>query len=204
MRLIDPAELDGRARYQLLTSLVVPRPIGWLSTFGPDEAPNLAPFSYFCALSASPLLVGVSIGHRRDGPKDSLVNIRRRGAFCANVVTVRHLEAMNATSLDAAPDVDEFEIAGLTAAVSSRVDAPYVSDAPAVLECRLHKEVDLGGAPNTLIIGEVVGLRLDPELPLLEGTYSVPAEALEPVGRLAGEAYALPGPIRTLRRPTLD
>jgi flavin reductase (DIM6/NTAB) family NADH-FMN oxidoreductase RutF len=196
--------LSGRERYELLTSLVVPRPIGWLSTRGADGVPNLAPYSYFAALSASPMLVGVSIGHRRSGPKDSLENIRSRGAFCVNVVDVAHLEAMNATSIDSGPDHDEFEHAGLIAAESELVDAPYVATAPAVLHCLLHREVDIGADANTFIVGRVLGVGLAEGLRQVEGSRYVQTESLRPVGRLWGPAYALPGEILEIPRPRPD
>jgi len=199
---VHPDELGGRDQYQLMTSLVVPRPIGWLSTQAADGTPNLAPFSYFAALAVRPMLVGVSIGHRRNGPKDSLVNIRENGAFCVNVVTSSLLEAMNITSGDYGPDVDEFDVAGLTKARASTVDAPFVAECPAVLECRQVKEVDLGETPNTLIIGRVLAVRLDPDLATVPGTRSVDPESLRPVGRLWGGAYALPGEVLVLPRPT--
>ena len=198
---VDPEAVGARGRYQLLTSLVVPRPIAWVSTFGPDGAPNLAPFSYFAALSASPMLVGVSVGHRAGGPKDTLANVRARRAFCVNVVSEALLEAMNATSAEVAPDVDEFVLAGLTMGRSTDVDAPLVEACRAVLACRLEQEVELGGAPNTLIIGRVVGLRLDASLPRAGDGWAVDAEALRPVGRLSGAGYALPGPVRLIPRP---
>jgi len=201
-RSLDPESLSKRSRYHLVTSLVVPRPIGWISTWSADGTPNLAPFSYFTALSAEPMLVGVSIGHRASGPKDTLVNLRDRGAFCVNLVDVAHLEAMNQTSADVAPEVDEFELAGLSPASSHTVDAPYVATVPAVLECTVTQEVDLGGAPNTLVIGEVVGLLLGEDLPFVEGTNAVDTHALRPVGRLWGKAYAMPGDIRILPRPS--
>jgi flavin reductase (DIM6/NTAB) family NADH-FMN oxidoreductase RutF len=185
----------------LLTSLVVPRPIGWISTWGTDRVANLAPFSYFAALSASPMLVGVSIGQRPDGPKDTLANLRSAGAFCCNVVSEPLLEAMNETSATVPPTVDEFALAGLGCGQSARVDAPFVVEAPAVLECVVRQEVDLGEAPNTLVIGEVVGVLLDDSLALEDGTLSVLPEALRPVGRLAGAAYALPGALRRVPRP---
>jgi flavin reductase (DIM6/NTAB) family NADH-FMN oxidoreductase RutF len=83
----DTAALTGRERYQLLTSLVVPRPIAWVSTWSGEGRRNLAPFSYFAAISATPFLVSVSIGSRRGEDKDTLRNIRRTGAFCVNVAT---------------------------------------------------------------------------------------------------------------------
>ena len=200
MRLIDPAGLRGRERYQLLTSLVVPRPIGWISTWSEAGVANLAPYSYFAALSAAPLLVGVSIGNRGGGPKDTLVNVRAKGAFCANVVTESLLKAMNESSAEVAPEVDEFALAGLTAARSDRVDAPYVAEAPAVLECLVQQEVDLH-ASNTLVIAEVIGIRLDEDLPFEEASFTVAPDHLRPVGRLGGGAYAMPGVVERLARP---
>lgn len=198
---IDPEEISGRERYQLLTSLVVPRPIGWISTWSAREEPNLAPFSYFIALSSSPMLVGVSIGVRPSGPKDTLVNIRQRRAFCVNVVTEPFLEAMNASSANVAPDVDEFTLAGLEAVSSHRVSAPFVLGCPAILECELDQEVDLGDSDNTLMIGRVVGLRVAPELERVAGTSAIDSSALRPVGRLWGANYATLGPVISLPRP---
>lgn len=200
-RVLPAHELGGAERYQLLTSLVVPRPIGWISTRSRQGAPNLAPFSYFNALSSSPMLVGASIGHRRSGPKDSLVNIRDTGAFCVNVVTERHLEAMNASSGDHPPGVNEFEVAGLAMAEAGAVDAPYVADCPAVLECSLRKVVELEGAPNTLVVGRVRAIRVSEELDWIEGTRFVDTGSLRPVGRLWGGAYALLGEIVERSRP---
>lgn len=200
-RAVDPGAVSARERYQLMTSLVVPRPIGWISTWGPDGVANLAPFSYFAAVSVDPMLVCVSIGKRRDAFKDSIVNIRARGAFCVNVVTEPLLEAMNASSASVPPEVDEFELAGLGRAVSERVDAPWVAECPAVLECEVRQEVDLGGAPNALVIAEVVGVRLDPSLSFEEGTMVVLPEQLRPVGRLGGTAYSLTRDLRRIPRP---
>lgn len=200
-RRIDPAEISSRDRYHLLTSLVVPRPIGWLGTYGADGTPNVAPFSYFAALSATPMLVGVSIGSRKDGEKDTLVNARARGAWCVNVVSEDFLEAMNATSADVAPEVDEFDLAGLRPERSDRVDAPFVAGCPAVLECVLEQEVELPESTNRLLIGRVVGVRVAERLPFLADTSMVDPEALRPVGRLAGSMYALPGEVRSIPRP---
>ena len=201
VRTIDPDEISGRDRYQLLTSLVVPRPIGWISTWGLNDEPNLAPFSFFNALAATPMLVGVSIGHRASGPKDTLVNIRRRRAFCVNIVTEPFLDAMNATSANVAPDVDEFSLAGLESVPSDRVSAPFVGGCPAVMECELQQEVALGDAPNTLMIGRVVALRLDPTLERVAGTSAVDSRALRPVGRLWGATYTTLGTVISIPRP---
>lgn len=196
-------DLENRARYQLLTSLVVPRPIGWVSSRSPDGIANLAPFSYFVALSATPMLIGVSIGSRRGSPKDTLANLRKSGEFCVNVVTERHLEAMNASGGEHPPHVDEFEVAGVEAAEGEIVSAPYVADCPAVFECRVFREVELGVDTNVLVIGEVVGIRIAPGLDFIPGTHTVDPAALHPVARLGGDFYSFLGPISTLARPIL-
>lgn len=199
--------LSSRQRYRLLTSLVVPRPIGWLGTRSLDGRPNLAPFSYFNGLSASAMLVGASIGRRRAGPgaepewKDTLLNIRETEAFSVNIVTERHLEAMVRTSGEWPRGTDEFREAGLVSAECETIDAPYVADAPAVLECVLFKLVELD-APNMLAIGEVQAVRLGPGLAVEEDTMNVDVESLRPVGRLGLDQYTLLGEVRRIPRPS--
>jgi flavin reductase (DIM6/NTAB) family NADH-FMN oxidoreductase RutF len=199
--ILDTGALTNRERYQLLTSLVVPRPIAWVSTQSAAGARNLAPFSYFAAISATPFLVSVSIGSRRGEPKDTLRNIRETGAFCVNVVTEAQLPQMNATSGEYGAEVDEFVRAGLEAAQAEAVDAPYVADCPAVLECRLFKEVELEGSVNTLVIGEVLRVRLSDSAPLIPATLFADSVALRPVARLWGELYSTLGEIPALARP---
>ena len=143
-RIIRTDAVDGRERYELLTSLVVPRPIGWVSTRGAGGVPNVAPFSFFSAVASSPMLVSLSIGTRGGVAKDSLRNILDRGAFCVNVVTEAQLEAMNRTAASLPPDADEFAFAELPVAEAETVDAPYVANCPAVLECELYRHLDLG------------------------------------------------------------
>ncbi|MEX2467056.1 MAG: flavin reductase family protein [Gemmatimonadota bacterium] len=193
-------ELRARDRYRLLTSLVVPRPIAWASTWSADGTPNLAPFSYFAALSSTPALVGISVGARGGVPKDTLENARETGALCVNVVTERQFEAMNATSAEVGREVDEFLLAGLEARPSSRVRAPYVAGCPAVLECEVRQETVLHGSSNVLLIAEIMGVLLAQELLPDEG-YAVDPGRLAPVGRLGGEGYMMPGAFRFIPRP---
>ncbi len=193
--------LDGRERYDLLTSLVVPRPIGWLGTRSPEGADNLAPFSYFAALASSPMLVGVSIGHRASGPKDSLTNIRGTGCFTVNVVDESHVVAVNASSADVAPDVDEFRETGLEKQEATAVRAPSVKSAAAVLECELFREVDLGDAPNTLVVGRVLAVRVRRDVKRRAGSLAIDTASLRPVGRLWGVDYSTVGEILTIPRP---
>ena len=195
---LHTGELSDRERYQLLTSLVVPRPIGWISTADTRGSPNLAPFSFYSALATSPMLVGVSMGHRAGGPKDSLRNARETGAFCVNVVGEEMLEAMDETAGDVGPDVDEASRAGLTLRQADSVGAPYVADAPAVLECSVFRVTDLGEAPNTLLVGKVEAVRVSSRVRVEPGTRYVDAGSFRPVGRLHGRAYGLLGRVRYL------
>ena len=196
-----PEELSARSRYELLTSLVVPRPIGWISTRSGDGIPNLAPFSYFAALTSSPLMVGVSIGARRGEPKDTLRNIHETGVFCVNVCNEDLLEPMNLSSGEYPDAVNEFEVAGLTPREGESVASPWVAEAPAAMECELVERLDLRPAPNTLVIGRVVRVHLSRALDLLPGTWSIDPRSLRPVGRLGKDQYLMPREIRELPRP---
>lgn len=200
----DTHALGGRERYQLLTSLVVPRPIAWVSTRSPEGRRNLAPFSYFGAVSATPFLVSVSIGSRGAVEKDTLRNIRGTGAFCVNLASEPQLAQMNETAGEWGPEVDEFAVAGLESAEADSVDAPYVASAPAVLECRVHQVVELEGSPNTLVLGEVLRVRLADDVPLAPGTLFADTTALRPLARLWGDHYATLGEITALKRPAVN
>jgi flavin reductase (DIM6/NTAB) family NADH-FMN oxidoreductase RutF len=201
--ILDTHALSGRQRYQLLTSLVVPRPIAWVSTRSAAGQRNLAPFSYFAAVSATPFLVSVSIGSRSGVEKDTLRNVRETGAFCVNVVTEGHLAEMNETSGEYPPEVDEFARAGVESAEAESVAAPYVAGCPAVFECRTFTIVELEGSPNTLVVGEVLRVRLSDDLPVAPGTLFVDTAALRPVARLWGDHYALIGEMPSLPRPAV-
>ena len=209
-RVVGVEELTGRQGYRLLTSLIVPRPIGWLGTRSRDGRPNLAPFSYFNGLSASAMLVGASIGQRRASEpggsrvwKDTLLNIRETESFSVNIVTERHLEAMVRTSGEWPRGTSEFEEAGLEAGECERVDAPFVAGAVAVLECELFRVVELD-APNALVIGRVQAVRLSEALSVEDETMHVSVESLRPVGRLGLDQYTLLGEIRRIPRPRVD
>ena len=200
-RTVRPENLSKKERYQLLTSLVVPRPIGWISTVSSEGVANLAPYSFFAALSASPPMLGVSIGFRRGEPKDTLRNIRDTSVFAVNLCSEDLLEAMNATSGEFGPSVDEFEVAGLTAEAGEATAAPVVGEAKAVLECMLFREVDLGAAPNVLVIGEVKAIRLSQDLEVDSDNWAVDPTALRAVGRLGADRYSLLRDIIELPRP---
>ena len=181
------ADLDSRDRYKLLIGLVVPRPIGWVGTLGPDGTPNLAPYSFFNVVAGTPPTVLFSAG-RSVREKDSYVNARDTGEFTLSVVTEETAPAMIATSGEYGSDVDEFAVAGLTARPGEVIDAPYVAEAKAAMECRVSHIVELGEAPaNVVVFGQVLRVHVDTSI--LDGTRIDPL-ALKAVGRMAGDGYA--------------
>jgi len=184
----DTNALSGLDRYKLLIGLVVPRPIGWIGTVDSHGRRNLAPYSFFNVVAGTPPTVLFSAGRRAGDEKDSLRAVRETGEFSVNIVTETTAEAMNQTSGDYPPNVDEFEVAGLTAVTGDVVRAPLVAEAAANLECRVTQIVDLPQQPtNSVVFGEVV--RIHVASTVLDGTRVMP-EALKAVGRMAGSGYS--------------
>jgi flavin reductase (DIM6/NTAB) family NADH-FMN oxidoreductase RutF len=186
---LDFAELAPRLRYKLLCGLIVPRPIAWVTTVSTAGMVNAAPFSFFNVFSEDPALIVLGLQHKADGaPKDTTRNIRDGGEFVVNVVDEPLAGAMNFTAIDFPEDVSEPELAGLGLAASARVKPPRLASAPAAFECR--RTLTLAFGPRReLLIGEVLGVHaragtVDPE------TLRVDLDALRPVGRLFGNAYA--------------
>lgn len=184
--LLDPARVPGPEMYRFLISAVVPRPIAFVSTRSAEGGVNLAPFSYFNAISSVPPLVGIAIVDRPGDEKDTLRNIRETGEFVVNLVAEPMLPAMARAAGEWPRGTNEFEVAGLTPAPSERVAPPGVLESPVQLECRLHREIALGN--SFLVVGEIVLARVRDDV-MVEGR--VDPEKLRPVGRLGGEYYSL-------------
>ena len=152
---IDPSLHSKADNYKLLTNLVVPRPIAWVTSQSQSGVINLAPFSFFNAVGCHPLYVIISIGLNDAGePKDTAKNIRASGEFVVNLVTEDLFDAMNISAADFPCEQSELAAAHLHAAPSVRIKVPRVAEAQASLECKLFSAQSLGA--NTLFIGEVV------------------------------------------------
>lgn len=180
-------ELEPAAIYRLLTGLVLPRPIAFVSTLSAEGVANVAPFSFFTVASADPPVLAISIdlrfGHQI---KDTLRNILSSGEFVVNVVSEELVQAVNVASLDWEPGIDEFARAGLTAVRDNIVvKPPRVEESPAQFECRHLRSVEFG--KWTLVLGEVLAFRCRAEL--LNDRMRVDIDALKPLGRLAGNDY---------------
>lgn len=187
-----PAEGHGLP-HNPFNAIVTPRPIGWISTRGP-QGDNLAPYSFFNAAAYSPPQVTFA----STGLKDSVTNIRATGVFAVNIVAAAMLHPMSETSADLPPDVDEFAHAGVARAECAVIDCPRVADAPATLECQVVEILTLRGHDNFLVIGEVVGVHLRDDC-LIDGRFDV--TTFQPLARMGYRDYAVVRDVFALKRP---
>lgn len=142
--------------YKLLASVVLPRPIAWVTSQSADGELNAAPFSFFNIASSDPPILMLSFSAASDrGDKDTLRNIRETGEFVVNMVPEELAEAMNLTAVSAPHGVDEVALAGLTTAASVAVTVPRIAESPAALECRLRQTLEFGGS-SVLLLGDIV------------------------------------------------
>jgi len=206
----DPHVIDSAAMYKLLIGSVVPRPIAWVSSVDAEGVRNLAPFSYFMAITHDPPTIafssgprGAEIGGGVRGKKDTLHNVEVTREFVVNVVDDALAEAMNVTSGDYTPDVDEFTQAGLVAAPSVKVKPPRVAAAPVNMECRLAQIIPVGNLPHHLIVGEIVHMHVRDDV-FDPSTGRLDMHRLKPVGRLAGHLYTHVHDIFEMKRPAVD
>ena len=199
----DPDIIDQKAIYKLLTGAIIPRPIGWISSISKDGIPNLAPFSFFNAVGEDPPHVLFSTVRPNNSNKDTLNNVLETGQFVVNMVVEEIVEQMNATSQPVAPEIDEFELTGLTPIPSVKINVPRVKESPITMECELVHHYTLeenknGGA--TIIIGRVVMFHFDESI--LLDDFKINMETYNPVSRLAGANYSKLGEIFSIKRPT--
>jgi flavin reductase (DIM6/NTAB) family NADH-FMN oxidoreductase RutF len=185
-------------------SLVVPRPIGWISSIDEHGRVNLAPFSFFNAVAEEPpMVLFAPSGLKADGMlKDTRRNVEETGEFVCNLATWDLREQMNATSFGFPAGVDEMKEVGLTPAPSRLVRSPRVAEAPVHLECRLWRIIDLPSPdpmePNALVIGEVIGIHIDDRL-IKNGRVDI--VAARPIARLGYAEYATVDAKFRMRRP---
>jgi flavin reductase (DIM6/NTAB) family NADH-FMN oxidoreductase RutF len=183
-------------------AIVGPRPIGWISSISRAGVANLAPYSFFNGFNYRPPIIGFS----SIGWKDSVANIEATGEFCWNLATKALGEQMNLTTTPAPPEVDEFQVAGLTAVPGRLVAAPRVLESPVNFECRLSQLIQLQGADGAkvdtwLVLGEVVAVHIDPAF-LTNGVYeTATARPILRAGRLGDYFEITPENLFSMRRP---
>jgi flavin reductase (DIM6/NTAB) family NADH-FMN oxidoreductase RutF len=190
MRVLDPAQIAANDIYKLMIGMIVPRPIAFVSTVDVAGVRNLAPFSYFTACGSNPPVVCFSTSVR-SGPrpyKDTLKNVEATGEFVVNIVSEEFAAQMNMSSAEVAPEVDEFELSGLTPISSDLIKPPRVAESKVQMECRLHQIVPVSDRPGggILVLGEV--LRFHVLESLLDG-YKIDPDKLNAIGRMGGPTY---------------
>ncbi|MGL4637159.1 MAG: flavin reductase family protein [Beijerinckiaceae bacterium] len=196
---LEFSALDKAAKYKLLSGIIVPRPIAFVTSVNADGVVNAAPYSFFNVFSDDPPLIVLGLQHKPDlTRKDTTTNINERGAFVVNMVDEALAQAMNDSAADFPPGTSEAEALGLELAPSLTVPVPRLAAAPFALECR--KTVSLAFGPGRdLLIGEVTGLHaraglLDPD------NFRVDFAAYQPIGRLFGDLYTRQNDIFAMKR----
>ncbi|MDQ0976423.1 flavin reductase (DIM6/NTAB) family NADH-FMN oxidoreductase RutF [Neobacillus niacini] len=190
---VSPDTLEWRDAYKLLIGSILPRPIAFVSTIDENGIANAAPFSFFTAICADPMLICFSPMRRgMDGTKkDTLVNIENTKQFVINIVSENMAKQMNDCAVEFDPEVDELDVAGLTKEPSLIVKVPRIKESLVHLECELYQVLDFGDKPGagSLVIGKVLNIHVEDEL-LQNGR--IDTIKLQPIGRMAGNTYTNP------------
>ena len=185
-------EKPGRELYKYIIGTIVPRPIAWVATRSAAGIPNLAPFSFFNAITFNPPTVAFSASDREDGPKDTVSNVTAHPEFIVHIVSHNLVDQMNTTCAEFGADVDEFAEAGLASVPGTVVDVPRVAEALVAMECRVSHHITLGEQPphGHHILGEVLYWHIDDRILDAGARNPIRAEALAAVGRMGGIEYA--------------
>jgi len=190
---ISPDTLEWRDAYKLLIGSILPRPIAFVTTVDESGIANAAPFSFFTAICADPMLICFSPMRRgSDGAKkDTLVNIEKTKQFVINIVSENMAKQMNDCAVEFAPEVDETAVTGLTKVASSKVKVPRIKESLVHLECELYQVLNFGESPGagSLVIGKVLNVHVEDEL-IQNGR--IDTTKLQPIGRMAGNTYTNP------------
>jgi len=187
--IIDPQAVSASLAYQLLTTTVIPRPIGFISSLSPEGVANLAPFSFFNAVCGEPPMIMFAASNRQP-LKDTLRNVHAMREFVVNIVSEEIVEQMNLTAADYAPHVSEFDVCGLTPVPSDLVRPPRVLESPVNLECRVHNIIEVSSKPmgGSVVIGEVIRFHVQDSI--IDKDMFIDPEKLKPVARLGGPSYS--------------
>jgi flavin reductase (DIM6/NTAB) family NADH-FMN oxidoreductase RutF len=192
---IDPDTLSNAEAYKLLTGMVVPRPIAWVTSMSGPDMTNAAPFSAFTFVSNKPPMVGISIGRLLGGFKDTARNIRESKEFVVNIADTPMLQQLHMSSAEYPPDVSEITELGIELAPSTLIETPRIAAAPISMECRLYQMLEFGELKSNFYIGEVVLFHIRDGLSV-DG--KIDTKDLDPIARLGGPNYVDLGDIVTM------
>lgn len=198
---VDPAHEEAQNIYKLMIGVIVPRPIAFVSSLSADGVRNLAPFSFFTAISANPPVICFSpMRNSRSAAKDTLRNIEATREFTVNIVSEDFAVQMNQCSGEYGPEVDEFAVSGLTPVASDLVQPARVGESQASMECRLIQIVEISTKPlgGSLIIGEVLRFHI---AETACHDFRVDPDQLRAIGRMGGPTYTRTADRFDLQRP---
>lgn len=193
---INPAELAAEQAYRLLTGIVVPRPIAWVTSLSDGGKVNLAPFSAFTFVSPKPPMLAISIGRKASVYKDTARNILAREEYVVHIADSSQMTAVHESSVEHPPEVSEAEELGLITVPSEKINVPRLRDVPVAMECRFRQCLEFGETRSRLIVGEVLAFHVRDGL-VANG--KIETEALDPIARIAGPRYARLGEIVTMK-----
>ena len=193
---IDPAYLDAETAYRLITGVVVPRPIAWVTTLSGSGVVNLAPFSAFTFVSPKPPMLAISVGRKGGIYKDTAQNILNNEEYVVHIADSSLMTAVHESSTEHPPDVSEVEELRLSTLPGERMKVPRLAAAPIAMECRFRQCLEFGETRSRLIVGEVLVFHIRDGL-LQNG--KIETRALDPIARIAGPRYAKLGEIITLK-----
>ncbi len=193
---LDPSELGAEQAYRLITGIVVPRPIAWVSTLSSQGVVNLAPFSAFTFVSPKPPMLAISVGRKAGVYKDTAHNILSTEEFVVHIADTALMTAVHESSAEFPADISEVEQLGLATLSSEKIKVPRVAAAPIAMECRFRQCIEFGDTRSRLLVGEVVVFHIRDDL-LKNG--KIETEALDPIARIAGPRYARLGEIVTMK-----
>ena len=198
----DFSDLDAHDRYKLLIGTVVPRPIAWVTTVCPDGVMNAAPYSFFNCLSADPPILALGIENHSDMSfKDTSRNIRLTEQFIVNIVDYATVKAMSITAINFPADVNELDMASITAVQGTKVACARIQEAPVSFECRRHTSLSFGKS-REIILGEVLAVHIREGL-IDNDRLHVNQSDLDAVGRMGGNGYATTRDYFDLQTPSL-
>lgn len=195
MRIL-PTDMGPEETYKLMTGIVVPRPIAWVTSVSDAGVTNLAPFSCFTFVSNKPPMVGINVGRKARERKDTGRNIHVLGEYVVNIADETMTEAVHLSAVEHPAGVSEIDVLGLATVAGERVAVPRLRDAPISLECVLHQAIAFGVTGSEFIVGEIVAFHIRDGL-LVDK--KIDTATLRPIARLAGPNYATLGEITNMR-----
>ena len=185
--IIEPASLSAEQSYKLLTGIIVPRPIAWVTSRSETGIINLAPFSAFTFLAPKPPMLGISIGHKAGVYKDTSRNILKREEFVVHIADVSQIDAVHQSAIEYPSDISEVDEIGLETVACDEIGVPRLVAAPVAMECRFRTCLEFGETRSRLIVGEVIKFHIRPGL-VQDG--KIDTAMLNPIARVAGPVYA--------------